>query len=169
MALPWLRLAQHFESTYQAGTGKVMGKPGPWLARSSLPEDWDQDMALKVWLELNIESQKITVIGKHLGRSWSPKSCADTGWLKQVTQDHIQSWLEHLQGWRLPRLSGTVLVSNQFPNKTGFPLCLNGFSCTLFCACWLLPFTTEYDATSLLPFCTIPANQVFIHVDNIPP
>lgn len=57
-----------------AWMGKMREKtaPWPWKTRSSLPEDWDEDTALKGWLELNTESHKITVIGKHLWRSSSP-------------------------------------------------------------------------------------------------
>lgn len=98
-----------------------MENPCTWLARSSLSEDWDQDMDPKMWLELNTESHKITVIVRHLLRSSSPKFCADIDWLKQVTQDHNQSWLECLQGWRLYKISGAVLVFNHFPNINRFP------------------------------------------------
>lgn len=111
-----------------------------------------------------MESHKIAVIVRHLLRSLSSKFCADIDWLKQVTQDHIQSWLEGLQGWRLYKLSSTVLVFNQFPNKTGFPFYFDGFSCTLFCSCWLLSFTTESDSNFFTP-----SHQVFIYMDNISP
>lgn len=153
-----------WRAIHKAGTGKVMEKPCPWLARSSFPEDRDQDMAPKGWFALNMESHKIAVIVRHLLRSLSSKFCADIDWLKQVTQDHIQSWLEGLQGWRLYKLSSTVLVFNQFPNKTGFPFYFDGFSCTLFCSCWLLSFTTESDSNFFTP-----SHQVFIYMDNISP
>lgn len=164
MALSWLRLAQHLESSTQNPNWESDGKTCPWLARNSLPEDWDQNMAPKGWLALSMESHKITVIVRHLLRSSNPKFCAHIEWLKQVMQDDIQSRLECLQGWRLYKLSSTVLVFNQFPNKTDFPFSFNGFSCTLFCACWLSPFTTNSDSHFFTP-----SHKVFIHMDNISP
>ena len=61
-------------------------------------------------------------VGKDVCRSSGPTTLLKQGHLDLVTQDHVQTAFEYLQGWRLRNLSGQRVPALSHPDsKKVFP------------------------------------------------